>query len=140
MNTIQILHREARDTTQMRTPNLDFYHESMMPAFKDSYYRTSTGKEAFRLIGNTVHFHGNTTDQDVRAAMELLQKKGVDEVMPQGTDDFLISVHQAGYHKRIEVVHTDIIDSDNLTVVKTEPAKAIYIDNSKNRTKGPRPR
>lgn len=137
MNTIEILHRESKDTTQLKTPNLDFYHESMMPAFKNSFYKSSTGKEAFRLVDNTIHFHGDTTDQDVRAAMELLKKKGATEVMPQGESDFLISCHQAGYHQNIEVLHPDLYEAQEKVKIMDE-VNARMLEPKQTKTKGMR--
>ena len=138
MNSILILHREAEDTTLMPTPNLDKYSESMLPTFRGSYFRHSDGKEAFRIKDNKITFlRPVTSRQDIDAALELLAKKGVKEILPSYDNDFFIDVHREAYRMfkdKMEVVHPDLLEH-------REAIEQAFFEREQNqprRTKGPR--
>jgi len=139
MNTIIVLHREAQDTTQLRTPTLDkYFHESMLPTFHGSYFSSADGKESFRLKDNKIIFLRNVIGRkDIDAALELLKKKSVKEITPLGDDNFLGAVHQAGERHKIDVLHPDYYEAMQKVQIMDE-VKARMMKTKSTRTKGMR--
>jgi hypothetical protein len=123
MDSITILHRnQTASDILMPTPILsEHYFQSLL---NGCWCSNEDGKDRFRIKGNLVEYSNNADYQDIQASMELLQIKGVKEILPQGTGDFCLMVHEAGQEKGIEAVNPDYleeVEKEISAMAKQEP-------------------